>query len=64
MTSETKKQFKKKIRNLRLGIRISKVLNIFLNKNDSKKNISNLKDLSIKVETLMANLRNIEKGKK
>ena len=64
MTSETKKQFKKKIRNLRLGIRISKVLNIFLNKNDSKKNISNLKGLSIKVETLMANLRNIEKGKK
>ena len=26
-----------------------------------KKNISNLKGLSIKVETLMANLRNIEK---
>ena len=64
MTSETKKQFQKKLRNLRLGIRISKVLNIFLNKNDSKKNISNLKGLSIKVETLMANLRNIEKGKK
>ena len=64
MTSETKKQFKKKLRNLRLRIRISKVLNIFLNKNDSKKNISNLKGLSIKVETLMANLRNIEKGKK
>ena len=64
MTSETKKQFKKKLKNLRIGIRISKVLNIFLNKNDSKKNISNLKGLSIKVETLMANLRNIEKGKK
>jgi hypothetical protein len=57
MTSETKKQFKKKIRNLRLGIRISKVLNIFLNKNDSKKNISNLNNLSSKVESLMVKLK-------
>jgi hypothetical protein len=57
MTSETKKQFKKKIRNLRLGIRISKVLNIFLNKNDSKKNISKLNNLSSKVESLMVKLK-------
>jgi hypothetical protein len=57
MTSETKKQFKKKLRNLRLRIRISKVLNIFLNKNDSKKNISKLNNLSSKVESLMVKLK-------
>jgi hypothetical protein len=57
MTSETKKQFKKKLKNLRIGIRISKVLNIFLNKNDSKKNISKLNNLSSKVESLMVKLK-------
>jgi hypothetical protein len=52
------------IRNSPISIIINKISTIFFNKDDRKKNISELNDLSIKVETLMDKLRNIEKGKK